>query len=135
MQRETVNHFAPVDWIDPDDLSQAGWGVILAHDANPAVREAMKRLLDVRKGHAARVKDHYHRDSVADKAYRPLDPNETKRTFLARSGGASRRPGEGALSPPGCAPKVAPLSMYCVLNPTATRTTMKSAQSPTCSTQ
>lgn len=89
VRRETEETFAPIEGIDANNLSQAGWGVVIAHDADPAVREALKELLDFRKGQAGALKEKYYREFTADKAYRAGDPSETKRTFLARCGAAA----------------------------------------------
>jgi len=94
--RETEQHFAPMEGIDANDLSQAGWGVIFAHDADPAVREALTELLEFRKRQAGRVKESYYREFTEEKGYRVGDPREGKRTFLARCG-ARRRPEQGAV--------------------------------------
>lgn len=74
--------------IDPRDLSSAGWGVVFPERVDPAIREALKPLLDLRRGQATR------RD---ERLFRELDylPEETKRRFLPRHGAAP-----GPVSPP-----------------------------------
>lgn len=67
--------------VDPKDLSQAGWGAIFAHNADPAVREALKELLDYRREQATKVKAGRYREFRGDEGYQP---NETKLEFLAR---------------------------------------------------
>ena len=57
----------------------AGWGVIFAYDAPPAVREAIKPLLDHRKAQAGAK----YREYVGPLGYRP---GESKTDFLARQG-------------------------------------------------
>jgi hypothetical protein len=80
--------FAPLEGVDPRDLAQAGWGVVFAHDADPAIREALAPLLELRKGQAGRVKEHYYKEFVGPQQ-KPGDPSayrpgETKRQFLLR---------------------------------------------------
>jgi hypothetical protein len=94
MWRETESHLAPMEGIDANDLSQAGWGVVFCHNADPAIREALKELLDFRKGQAGRDNEKFYREFAADKAYRAGDPKETKRTFLSRCGAAAAQPAD-----------------------------------------
>ncbi len=75
--------------IDPEDLAQAGWGVVLAHDTDPAVREALEPLLDHRRAQAG---DRYREYGGAE-GYRPDD---TAREWLARK---PRSKGPGPADP------------------------------------
>jgi hypothetical protein len=60
--------------IDPNDLSQAGWGIIFAHGSDPAIKDALGELIK-------------HRKDQAGDLYKELEyfPNETKNHFLARN--------------------------------------------------
>jgi hypothetical protein len=66
MWRETESHLAPMEGIDANDLSQAGSGVVFCHNADPAIREALKELLDFRKGQAGRDNEKFYREFTAD---------------------------------------------------------------------
>ncbi len=82
-ERSIQGHYGVKEGADPKDLSSTGWGVIFAHDADPAVVEALRPLLDWRKEQAAKSKEHYYKEYIGPAAYRP---GENKRTFLERHG-------------------------------------------------
>lgn len=49
-------HRALVDWADPDDLNQAGWGIIVHEDENPAILQMLEPLLERRGQQAGDVR-------------------------------------------------------------------------------
>jgi hypothetical protein len=65
--------------VDPQNLAQAGWGVIFAHDAEPGLRSALAPLMAIRPEEA---KDLY-KEFAGPAGYRP---GETSRAWLARQG-------------------------------------------------
>jgi hypothetical protein len=69
--------------VDATKLEEAGWGVIFAHDADPAVKEALRPLLEHRREQATKNKEHYYKEFSGPDGYRP---NESKNRFLARHG-------------------------------------------------
>jgi hypothetical protein len=81
-QKEETD-FAPIEGVDAKDLAQTGWGVIFAYQADPAIREALSKLLDHRKKQATQKHEHYYKEYIGPKAYRP---GESKKNFLARQG-------------------------------------------------
>jgi hypothetical protein len=71
--------FAPMEGLDPTNLAEVGWGVVFAYGADPAVKEALRPLLEHRQKAAGR----YFRDYSGPEAYRP---DESAVQFLARHG-------------------------------------------------
>lgn len=78
-RRSREASYALQEGLDPKDLAQAGWGVIFAHDAEPAVREALGDLLKLRREQAGDL----FREYAGPDGYRP---GESKNAFLARHG-------------------------------------------------
>jgi hypothetical protein len=68
---------------DETNLARTGWGVVFAHDADPAIREALAPLLARRKAQAGAEKEKYYQEYVGVRSYRP---DESKQQFLARNG-------------------------------------------------
>lgn len=81
-QAQRAAHYGVREGIDPKDISQAGWGVILASDADPAIYDALKELLEHRQRQAMSAANRY-REYRGENGYRP---NESKNLFLARQG-------------------------------------------------
>ena len=79
--------FAPGFGIDPEDLAQAGWGVIFAEDSTDEVVEALKPLLEFRKEQAGELFREYRGESAPN-------PLESKQRWLAR-----HKMGAGAANP------------------------------------
>lgn len=65
--------------VNPLKLEEAGWGVIFAHQADPAIRAALQELLDWRRAQAG---DRFH--IYADDEC--FHPDDTKNSFLSRYG-------------------------------------------------
>jgi hypothetical protein len=78
---ENVDHYGVRAGVDQRKLSETGWGVIFAHDAAPAIRDALKELLDHRREQAGELYKEYR----AEKGY---TPNKTKNQFLVQNGAA-----------------------------------------------
>jgi hypothetical protein len=82
-RKVTEAHLGVKEGVDPKNLSETGWGIIFAHNADPAIREALSELLEYRRQQAMQKHEHYYQEYVGVKAYRP---DESKPEFLARHG-------------------------------------------------
>lgn len=88
-QQRSEQPFATAEDIDPRQVEQAGWGVLFAHDTDPAIREALAPLLAHRKAQASAVDERRYRELVGPDAHRP---GERKQAFLTRHGVARSGP-------------------------------------------
>ncbi len=78
-QQLTARHLGLKEGVDAKDIADSGWGIIFAHDADPALEEALEPLLDLRREQAG----YYFRLYAGSEGYRP---DESKSNFLARHG-------------------------------------------------
>jgi hypothetical protein len=67
------------DGVDPTRIDEAGWGVIFSQDADPAIKEALTDLIDLRKTQAGAFFRCYDGEQG-------LKAGESKTDFLARFG-------------------------------------------------
>ena len=80
-QRRTEGHYGVKEGVDPKNLAETGWGVIFPAKTDPAVREALKELLDFRREQAAQTNETYYKEYSGPTGYRP---DESKLDFLTR---------------------------------------------------
>ena len=78
-QDSTQQFLGTKEGVNPKYLSESGWGVIFASDADPAVEEALRELMELRQEQAGA----HFRIFAGEQGYRP---NESKTRFLARHG-------------------------------------------------
>jgi hypothetical protein len=78
-----------IEGIDPNNLAEAGWGMVFAPGIDPAVRDALKPLVEHRREQASAVNEGRFREFVDTDAYRP---GEASRDFLIRNGSGPGQP-------------------------------------------
>jgi hypothetical protein len=78
-----------IEGIDPNNLAEAGWGIVFAPGVDPAVRDALKPLVEHRREQASAIVERRFREFVDADAYRP---DESSRDFLIRNGSAPGQP-------------------------------------------
>src|SRR5262245_26100989 len=78
-------HFGLADGYDPNDLADTGWRIVVAADADPAIRDALAALGAHRKEAACSKSERRFRLLEGAQGYRP---GLTKNAFLAANGAA-----------------------------------------------
>ncbi len=89
-------HLGSIAGVDPKNLAETGWAVVFAHDADPAVQEALRPLLDHRREQATRHDERYYRELTGPDGLRP---GESKQKFLSRHGAALGNPADPSILP------------------------------------
>ena len=83
-QLRTEASFGPAEGINPNNLDEAGWGLITSADLEPAVLDALEPLRQLRQEQAtAGGREDYYQEFVGERAYRR---GESKQQFLGRLG-------------------------------------------------
>ena len=80
VSRKNESHYGVKDGVDPAKLDEAGWGAVFTHNADPAVREALSPLLDLRRSQAG------ERFYLFEKSNGFRVGGDDKNKFLARQG-------------------------------------------------
>jgi len=72
-------HWGVKEGVDPTDVGSSGWGIIMAHNADPAIKEALSELLE----HRQQQTGEKYREYFGPDGYRP---GESKNKWLGRHG-------------------------------------------------
>lgn len=91
LRRRTGQHLGPRAGVNPRDLASAGWGVVFPPGVEPAVREALRPLLEHRRRQAAARRETYYREFDGATGYQTGD---TKASFLERHGAGGASPAD-----------------------------------------
>jgi hypothetical protein len=75
-------HYALRDDYDPDDLADAGWGIVFCVNTSPSVREALQPLIEHRRAAASRKRENRFRIFEGAHGYRS---GLTKDAFFAEN--------------------------------------------------
>src|SRR5919107_451743 len=68
--RTQTDNFLVRYGVVPESLEEAGWGVIFARDADPAVKDALRPLLELRKSQATKKDERRYQEYVGRLGYR-----------------------------------------------------------------
>jgi hypothetical protein len=90
-RRTTERVYAPKHGVDPNDLTQTGWGVVFAQQTDPRIVTALTPLLERRHAQASAVVEGRYREFTNADGYRV---GESKQEFLRR-----HRSGPGPVDP------------------------------------
>ena len=96
------DHLGVKENVAADKLDQAGWGVIFAQGADPAIVAALRPLLDHRKREAGtryRELGPGSDPNDVNRGYDPANDGESKQTFLTTRGAPASGPVDPALMP------------------------------------
>ena len=80
-RRASMPSFGVTEDTDPTSLAEAGWGVIFAEHADPAIRDALRPLLDHRREQASQESEQRYHEYLGADGYRE---GESKLEFLRR---------------------------------------------------
>jgi hypothetical protein len=72
-------HLGVKEGVDPTKVESSGWGVVTAHNADPAIKEALSELL----AHRQKQAGERYKEYLGSAGYRP---DETKNKWLGRHG-------------------------------------------------
>ncbi len=72
-------HWGVKEGVDPTNIGQSGWGIIMAYNADPAIKEALSELL----AHRQKQAGERYKEYLGPEGYRT---DETKNKWLARHG-------------------------------------------------
>jgi hypothetical protein len=90
-QRSQAEPFGLAAGIDPKRLDSTGWGVVFPGDAPPALFEALRPLLELRKSQAGKSRAQFYQEFSGERGFQPGDD---KVTFLNRLGRAVGQPAD-----------------------------------------
>jgi hypothetical protein len=83
-RRTTEATFGPKEGVEPKDLAQSGWGLIMPAGGDPAILDALSELRELRRTQAqASGKEHYYQEFIQERGYRR---GQSKQEFLRRNG-------------------------------------------------
>jgi DNA/RNA endonuclease G (NUC1)/V8-like Glu-specific endopeptidase len=95
-ERASTKTFGLAAGIDAGNVAETGWGIIFRFDCDPAIRDALAPLLNLRKEQASKSRAGRYKEFTGTLGYRPGENNkgESNREFLARFGVEASQPAD-----------------------------------------